>query len=54
MGRAGLSSWTESSSTGATEGQARSAEPRRNRIGISQAIVDVVEAIRTGAPLPTQ
>ena len=34
-----MSSWTRTSSTGATEDQARSAEPRRNRIGIGKIIV---------------
>ena len=34
-----MSSWTGLSSTGATEDQARSAEPRRNRIGIGKIVV---------------
>ena len=34
-----MSSWTGLSSTGATEDQARSAEPRRNRNGIGKIVV---------------
>ncbi len=39
MGRAGMSSWTGLSNTGTTEDLARSAEPRKNRIGIGKIVV---------------